>query len=518
VIATTYTGCLEGIRAIPIQVEVKIGERGMPSFRIVGLAEGAVRESKVRVLAALSRCGYYLGEDSVTVNLAPANIRKSGSSYDLAIAVALLAAKGVVPREAADRYLFLGELSLNADLRPVCGALPVAMCARREKGRGILLPEANACEASVVPGTKVRGAGSLAGVVAFLRGDEEPERPCGAVPEGVSDRGREDGEADEREDIDMSDVKGQWAAKRALSIAAAGGHNLLMVGPPGSGKTMLARAFSTILPPLAFEEAVETTAVYSVAGLLRRKDRLVTKRPFRAPHHTISAGGLVGGGTPPRPGEVSLAHNGVLFLDELPEFSRWVLDLLRQPLERREVTISRVWGAVSYPANFTLVAAMNPCPCGNRGADAAACRCSPESVRRYNGRISGPILDRIDMRVSVPFQSYKVITGPRDVEGCRRMRESIARAREMQAGRLADLGSRVLINAAMGEKSTEAACRTTRRAGALLEGAVDRFGLSARAYTRILKVARTIADMEGAEPIGEEHVKEALQFRLEGMR
>jgi magnesium chelatase family protein len=513
-IATTITASIDGIRAIPIQVEVKLQASGFPAFRIVGLAEGAVKESKVRVLAALSRCGYHFGEDSVTVNLAPAHIRKTGSSYDLAIAVGLLIARGVVPQESAEGTMLLGELSLHAGLRPVRGALPVALCARRESMKGVILPEANACEASMVPDTDIRGADSLPAVVSLLKhGEGAARHRCRTCEAGAA--APDPPERPGAFDIDMTDVRGQGAAKRALSIAAAGGHNLLMTGPPGSGKTMLARAFSTILPRLTYEESLETSAVYSVAGLLS-SGGLVTRRPFRAPHHSISCGGLVGGGSPPRPGEVSLATNGILFLDEFPEFSRWILDLLRQPLEEGEVTISRVWGTVSYPARFTLVAAMNPCPCGNLGSSVKPCRCSPEAVRRYRGRISGPIMDRIDMRVAVPFQRYRVIAGPKDVEGARRLGEEVARARKIQQERYGAMGLGAATNAAVRGRAMEAVCRPAGEATALLERAVDRFGLSARAYTRILKIARTIADMEGRDSIEASHVGEALQFRLEG--
>jgi len=512
-IATTITASIDGIRAIPIQVEVKLQSCGFPAFRIVGLAEGAVKESKVRVLAALSRCGYHFGEDSVTVNLAPAHIRKTGSSYDLAIALGLLIARGVIAQERADGYMLLGELSLHAGLRPVRGALPVALCARRERMKGVILPESNACEASLVPDADIRGADSLPAVVNLLRhGSGVPRHRCrtcegrGAPPDPQARPGTEE--------IDFSDVRGQGAAKRALSIAAAGGHNLLMTGPPGSGKTMLARAFSTILPGLNYDETLETSAVYSVAGLLKNGG-LVSRRPFRAPHHSISCGGLVGGGSPPRPGEVSLATNGILFLDEFPEFSRWILDLLRQPLEEGEVTIARAWGTVSYPARFTLVAAMNPCPCGSLGSSVRACRCSPEAVRRYRGRISGPIMDRIDMRVAVPFQRYRVIAGPKDVAGMQRLRDEVARARRIQRERYGAMGV-AATNATVRGRVMEAACRPTGEAMALIERAVDRFGLSARAFTRILKIARTIADMEGRDPIDAGHVREALQFRLEG--
>jgi len=514
--ATTYTGCIDGVEAAPIQVEVKIIPGGFPGFRIVGLAEGAVKESKVRVCAALSRCGYHFGEENVTVNLAPADVRKSGSAYDLAIATALLIARGIVPQERASRCFMLGELSLHADLRAVSGALPMALCARRSGRRGLLLPAANVPEAAVIPGVDVRGAATLDEAVAFLRGDEA-EAPA---PARVGTRAREEAGAPDAaaaaqgDETEMADVRGQELAKRALAIAAAGGHNVLMTGAAGSGKTMLARAFPSILPPLTLEESIETTAVYSVAGLLGAGGRLMTRRPLRAPHHATSYGGLLGGGSPPRPGEVTLAHNGVLFLDELPEYSRYVLDMLRQPIEEGHIVISRAWGQVRYPARFTLVAAMNPCPCGNRGSLVAPCRCSPEAVRRYAGRVSGPILDRIDMRVAVPFQGFKVIAGPRDEEGARRLREDVLRARRVQSARFAPPGG-YAVNAGMKGRLVERFCALDERGRELLGRAVDRFGLSARAYTRVLKVARTIADMEEARVVGEAHVREALGYRVE---
>jgi magnesium chelatase family protein len=487
-----------GVTAVGVDVEVDV-VGGMPAFNLVGLAGGAVQEAKVRVLAAVRNIGVQLPQKRVTVNLAPADLRKEGTGFDLPIAVALLAATHALPPEALDGLHFVGELSLSGEVKPVRGALPQAIEARRAGARGLVLPEANALEAAAVEGLAVHPARHFGQIVAWARG--EAVLPTQLLQPAAPQPGA---------GLDLRDVAGQETAKRALEVAAAGGHNVLMLGPPGSGKTMLARRLPGILPPLSFEEALEATVVHSVAGLLRNRG-LLTERPFRAPHHSISDAGLVGGGNAPRPGEVSLAHQGVLFLDELPEFKRHVLDALRQPAEDGEVVLSRAGRTVSYPASFMLVAAMNPCPCGHHGSAGRACQCSLLDLQRYRRRISGPLLDRIDLHVEVPSLPVSLLGTAGAGEESAAIRGRAAAARRAQADRAGSRGPRC--NAHLRGAALRRHCAPDEAGRALLVRAVERLGLSARAHDRILRVARTIADLEGSEPVRALHVGEAIQYR-----
>lgn len=502
-IAKISCAALLGIDAFRVDLEVDLARQGMPAFTLVGLAEGAVRESKERVFAALKNGGYKLPPSRITVNLAPADRRKGGSGYDMPLALALLGAAEILPQQKLDGWYVIGELSLTGELKPVPGILPMAILARKEGAKGFLVPAANAAEAAVVEGLAVYAIRSLGEAVGFLTGEKTLEPVVRDITSST------DGNAAWM--LDFAEVKGQEHAKRAIEIAAAGGHNLLFLGPPGSGKTMLAQRIPTVLPPLAFEEALEVTKIYSVADMLGQDQSLVRTRPFRAPHHTISDVGLIGGGAYPRPGEVSLAHRGVLFLDELPEFKKPALEVMRQPLEAGNVTISRAAISLTYPADFMLVAAMNPCPCGYQTDERHTCVCSDFQIQRYRARLSGPLLDRIDLHVEVPAVAYEDLRSEAPGVTSGEMRARIEAARSLQAARYA--GTPCITNADLSGRWLEDFCRLGAAEHAFLGKAVNALALSARAYTRILRIARTIADLAYEESISVTHIAEAINCR-----
>ncbi|CAN5390115.1 YifB family Mg chelatase-like AAA ATPase [soil metagenome] len=499
-LACVRTAAVFGIEASPIQVEVDVSF-GIPSFTMVGLPDASVRESRDRVRSAIRNSGYDFPMHRITVNLAPADVRKAGSSFDLPIALGLLAATGCVTRREVADILLLGELSLDGGIHAARGVLPVAAAARRQHYRGLLLPRPNSPEAAVVEGLQLYPVRSLMEAVAALNDPAAFSASSEPVPPPPAPPPRADG--------DFADVHGQALARRALEIAAAGGHNTLMAGPPGSGKTMMARRLAGVLPPLTFDEALEVTSIHSVAGLLPAGVGLVAHRPFRAPHHTISDVALVGGGQFPRPGEISLAHNGVLFLDEMAEFNRHVLDVLRQPLEEGCVRIARAVRTVTFPARFMLVGAMNPCPCGYAGDDTRPCRCTPQQVARYQSRLSGPLRDRMDLTVTAAAVPARDLTAAEGGESSAAIRERVVTARQRQMARDG------ILNARLQGRDLRARAPLDRDARRMFDTALHKLSFTARGHDRVLRVARTIADLDDGETIGAEHLGEALQFRGE---
>lgn len=491
-----------GIDAREVDVEIDVAA-GLPGFSLVGLPDEAIRESRDRVKSAIKNSGFEFLNRKITVNLAPADLKKEGPSFDLPIAVGLLTAFGYLKQEDIDGRVFCGELSLDGSVRPINGILPMVISMKQSSQKSIIIPFLNGREASIVKGVDIYCVKTLAELTAYLKNEIQLEPVFCSEKDFIS--------KDNLDELDFKDVKGQSHVKRGLEVAAAGGHNVLLIGPPGSGKTMLAKRIPSIVPEMVFDEILETTKIYSVAGQLINENAIMSTRPFRAPHHTISDSALVGGGTHPKPGEISLAHNGILFLDELPEFKRNVLEALRQPIEEAKITVSRVSSSYTYPAKFMLITAMNPCPCGYFTDPKKACHCSPTQIQRYLSKVSGPLLDRIDIHIEVPAVRYSELSSESEAESSEEIRKRVNKARDIQTNRYKK--EKLLTNSQLKSKKTRQHCKVDDSGKELLKYAIVELGLSARAYDKILKVSRTIADLEGAELIKAEHVSEAIGYR-----